>query len=265
MTEEDFKISVSKAKTFQQCAKQYEFSYILKFPKKIHSYHTTGKLIHRALEVFHLAYMNGCHDPYHITMSRAWREAYAEHKENCTPEMKKECWDIVNNYLKMVSTQKRSNITGMPGNVVGVEKTFELQLIDNIIVRGGIDRLQIDDDNVLHVCDYKSSKSTKYLKNDWFQLLTYSYVVLTANPDIKKVRGSYIMLKHDFQYITKEFGIDEIMSVKEKLIGIANQMQTEKEFAPTTSALCNFCDFQDFCPEGKSKAYNKPVFGEVGY
>ncbi len=37
----------------------------------------------------------------------------------------------------------------------------------------------------------------------------------------------------------------------------------EKEFAPNPTALCNYCDYLEHCPEGKSKAYKKNMHGEV--
>jgi hypothetical protein len=42
-------------------------------------------------------------------------------------------------------------------------------------------------------------------------------------------------------------------------------MKTEQEFKATTSALCNYCDFLYDCPEGKSKSFNKQVYGEIAY
>ena len=130
---------------------------------------------------------------------------------------------------------------------------------------GAIDRIQLDDDDVIHVCDYKTAKNKKYLKNDWFQLLTYAYVIVTEDPSIKKVRGSYILLRHDFEYMTVEFDLPEILKVKDKFVEYARQMNTETEFKPNPTPLCNFCDFQNLCPEGKAKSFNNNIYGEVAY
>ena len=262
---EDFRVSVSKTKTFNQCRKQYEFNYILKFPKKEREYHVLGKFCHKVLEVFHQRYQEGCTLPYNKIMGEAWKEAWTEFKEKMTPAMKKECWDLVNKYLKMVSLITPTNINGMPANVIGVEKRFEIPVGDNIILNGAIDRIQMDDDDVIHVCDYKTTKNKKYLKNDWFQLLAYAYVILTEDPSIKKVRGSYILLRHDFEYITTEFSLKQIKEVEKQILEYVEQMRSETEFKPTPSALCSYCDFLEHCPAGKSKAYNQQVYGEVAY
>lgn len=101
---------------------------------------------------------------------------------------------------------------------------------------------------------------------DFFQLLTYAYVIVSEDPSIKKVRASYIMLRLDFEYITTEFEIDEIMTVKDKYLEYADQIRTETEYPPHPTALCNFCDYLDRCPEGKSKSFNNVnTYGEVTY
>jgi RecB family exonuclease len=231
-------------------------------PKKDRDYHTFGKFCHRVLEWFHQQYIDGCLLPYNTTMTDAFKVAWSEFKDNMTPEMKKECWEILNQYLKIISKDKRS---GLPANVINVEKKFDFQISDNLVLNGAIDRIQLDADNVLHVADYKTTKHKKYLKNDWFQLLTYAHVILKDNPSIEKVRASYILLRHDFEYITTEFSKNEILAVKEKYEVYSKQILEEKEFPPTTSNLCNFCDYLDSCPAGKSKAFNQNVYGEVAW
>jgi hypothetical protein len=53
------------------------------------------------------------------------------------------------------------------------------------------------------------------------------------------------------------------MSIKGKFEDYAKQMLSEKEFAPNPTALCNYCDYLDKCPAGKSKSFNQNVYGEV--
>lgn len=259
---EDLRLSVSKTKTFLQCKKQFEFNYILKMPKKDRDYHIFGKFCHRVLEWFHQQYVDGCLLPYNVVMTDAFKVAWAEFKEKMTPEMKKECWDIINGYLRLITQEKKD---GRALSVIAVEKRFDFQIADNLVLNGAIDRIQMDDDNVIHVADYKSTKNKKYLKNDFFQLLTYAYVIVSEDPSIKKVRASYILLRHDFEYVTKEFTKKEILEVKNQYQEYAKQILAEKEFAPTTSALCNYCDFLQLCPAGKSKAYDQQVYGEVNW
>lgn len=257
---EDLRLSVSKTKTFLQCKKQFEFNYILKMPKKDWDHHIFGKFCHRVLEVFHNYYVEGCLLPYNVSMTDAFKVAYAEFRDKMNPEMKKECWEIIDKYLRLISKDKANNL---PAHVISCEKRFEFPIAENIILNGAIDRIQKDADNVIHVCDYKTVKNKKYLKDDWFQLLTYAYVIVNEDPSVEKVRGSYILLRHDFEYITKEFTKKEILKVKKQYEKYAEQIQSEKEFPASPSALCKFCDFLDHCPAGKSKAFGQSIYGEV--
>lgn len=260
---EDFRVSVSKTKTFVDCKAKFKFCYVEKLPRKDWDFHVFGKFCHSVLEDFHKTYIEGCLLPYNITMGDCFKKSLIEYKGKMTAEMKKDCWVIIDNYLKRVSSEKNN---GHPANVLFVEKRFELNVGENIVLNGAIDRIQLDDDGVIHVGDYKTVKNKKYLKNDWFQLLTYAFVIMSEDPTIEKVRGSYILLRYDFEYITAEFTKEQVMGIEQKYIDYVTQMLTEKEFKPNPTALCNFCDYQNFCPEGKTKAFgNNNVYGEVGY
>jgi len=256
----DLRLSVSKTKTFLDCKAKYKFSYIEKLPKKDWSFHTFGKFCHKVLEDFHNAYINGSSKPLNVEMGTAYKSALSEFGAQMDAEMKKECWDIINKYLKIISDDKKNNLSA---NVLACEKPFNFEVVPNLILNGMIDRVQLDADNVIHVCDYKTVKNKKYLKNDFFQLLTYAYVIVNEDPSIKKVRASYILLRYDFEYITTEFEIDEILKVKDKYVEYARQMNLETEFLPNPTVLCRYCDYAPLCPEGKKMLEPSKVYGEV--
>lgn len=265
---EDLRLSVSKVKSFNLCKKQYEFNYILKMPKKEMSYHILGKFCHRVLEVFHQYYIEGCLLPYNVAMGDAFKVAWSEYKEKVNPEMKKEAWDIIDHYLRNVNVEKTTH--GTPANVIAVEKRFEFPIVENIILNGAIDIVRLGVDDVLEVADFKTTKNPKYLKDDWFQLATYGFILVSEQPDIKKIRASYIMLRHNSERLTKEFSVDELLSVKQKYVDYANQIRSEKDFEASPSNLCGWCDFLDLCPEGKEKVNSNPrqsnkVYGEVSW
>ncbi len=265
----NFKLSVSKTKTFAQCKAKYKFSYIDKLPKKDRDYHILGKFCHKVLEDFHLAKMNGSLEPIHSLMGVCFKAAKKEFKGPLlTSEMIKECFDILNKYLQMIYLQEKE---GKVANVIACEKAFELALSDNFILNGMIDRVQIDPDGVIHVADYKTTKKKEYLKDDWFQLLTYAYVMLMEDPSISKIRASYILLRYDFEYLTTEFFPEQIQTIKDQYINYAKNMLGETEFPATTGPLCFFCDHVDSCEPGSQKIAemgvrpSTTVFGEVSW
>lgn len=258
----DFRLSVSKCKTFLNCKAQYNYSYNLKLPKKKHDYFIFGTFCHKVLEDFHNLYLNGSKDPYNVAMSLCFKQATNLYKQDMNPEMKKQCWEIINQYLKIIT---KSNENNKFPNIMACEKTFELNLkgASNIILNGMIDRVQLDDDSVIHVCDYKTVKNKKYLKNDTFQLLTYAYAILLEDPSIEKVRASYILLRHDFEHITVEFKPDEILKIKDKYLNYAETIMSEKEFAPNPTKLCEYCDYNDTCSAGRKMIDPTKIYGEV--
>lgn len=257
------RLSVSKTKTFIDCKAKFKYIYIEKLPKKDWEHHIIGKFCHKVLEDFHNAFiLNQSTQTYHYEMNSAWKSAWKEYKLSMTPEMKQECWDILNKYLKLVSADKACN--NIP-NVISCEQKFEINIENKIILNGMIDRVQVDADGIIHVCDYKTVKNKKYLKNDFFQLLTYAYVIISSDPTIKKVRASYILLRHDFEYITTEFEVPEILTIADKYLDYANQIQLENQFEPNPTILCRYCDYSSICEEGKKICSPSTVYGEVSW
>ena len=256
----DIKLSVSKAKVFADCKRKYKYSYIDKLPKKEYEFHTFGKLCHKVLEDFHRHYIDGGTEPYHTQIGKCFNSALAEYAPKVTPEMKKECYEIINKYLMMISSDKKM---GAAANVIAVEKDFNLVIKDKVLLNGFIDRVQLDADGVIHVADYKTSKNDKYLKNDFFQLLTYAYVMCLEDANIQTVRTSYVMLRMDFKYVTKDFSRKEIMKVEDKFIEYADNILAEKMFRPTPTILCKWCDFLDICESGKALVNPSAKYGET--
>lgn len=263
---DSIRLSVSKTKTFLDCKAKYKFAYVEKLPRKDWEFHTFGKFCHKVLEDFHNAYIeNGSTEPYNVEMANAWRSAWKEYKASMTSEMKKDCWAIIDQYLRKISKPPSDTKIVPVSNILSCEKKFEINIDNKIVLNGMIDRIQIDADGVIHVCDYKTVKNKKYLKNDFFQLLTYAYVIISEDPSIERVRASYILLRHDFEYITTEFTVPEILAISDKYLEYADQIQIEDEFKPNPTALCNFCDYLNLCPEGKTKSYNQNIYGEVNW
>lgn len=262
MEKQNLRLSLSKTKTFLNCKKQYHFNYILKIPQKEQIYHTFGKFAHKVLEDFHLAYINGSTKTYAEEMNIAWKASVEEFKDKLTPELRKECWEIVDTYLKKVYKLKKEN--KMP-NVIGCEKAFEINLREDLVLNGAIDRIQIDPDGTYHVVDYKTTKDKKYLKEDFFQLITYAFVLMQDFPDLQKVKGSYVLLRHSFEEVTFEFSREEILDIKQKYIDYADKIIAEKTFDANVNKLCPWCPYANLCEDYKKSSSKKNKFGEMSW
>src|SRR5277367_2492644 len=145
------KLSVSKTKTFLNCAKQYNYIYNLHLPRKDWHYHTFGKALHAVLELLHKALIEGVQQPLNVLMSRAYRMAMAEYQPKMTKEAIEEVRTILDAYLQKITTDKTTATS-----VYDVEKNFSIPITDRVVLNGMIDRIQIDPDGVIHIADYKT-------------------------------------------------------------------------------------------------------------
>jgi CRISPR/Cas system-associated exonuclease Cas4 (RecB family) len=241
-----FKISVSKAKTYADCAAKYNYSYNLKLPQKNFRFFDFGKCAHQILEHFHLAYINGSEEPLHKVMEIAYKDAMQTYGNKLSTEDKQEIYSMIDIYLQKI-TKTKATIS----NVIAVEKNFNIPITDRININGMIDKVQKDNDGFIHVIDYKTSKSAKYLKKDWFQLQTYAYALWMEDNTITKIRGSYMMLRLGHQMLTKDFTMDEVLETKNKFETYAKSIEEDKLWRTNPTPLCSYCSFLEHCQAGK--------------
>ena len=261
-------LSLSKAKTFESCALKYKYTYIDKLPRKEYDFHILGKFVHKVLEDFHKYYLEGCQEPFNKSILKAYKGALAEYSAKMTAEMKIEVYKMIASYLKRIYSEYSD---GTMQNILSCEQNFRFEIVDEeksiaVVLNGQIDRVQKDPDGIIHVVDYKTTKNKKYLTNDFFQLMTYAFVLLHEDPSLEKIRGSYMLVRHDFEMITTEFEKKEILKVKEKYIEYAKKIIEEKLYKPNPTVLCNWCDHIDICSAGKPMMLNQNMkFGETSW
>lgn len=255
----DLSLSVSKVKTFKDCKAKFHFSYIEKLPKKDWDFHVFGKFLHEVLETYYKKIIAGDDRLPNIILTDSWKAAFINWKEKLNAEQVAEAKQICMEFLQTLNSPEAKP------TVLAVERPFYIDIDGKILLNGFIDRVQIDADGTLHVTDYKTTKNKKYLKNDFFQLLTYAFVMCLDDPSIKRVRGSYILLRHGFEMIVKDFEKDEIMAVEKTFLDYGSTITDEKLFRPSPSRLCDYCDFIDHCDAGQrmtGKTIITPKFGQ---
>lgn len=252
-TDTDISLSVSKTKTFEDCKAKFKFCYIDKLPRIERDFHIFGKYLHQVLENFHNILINSPdrRDNWPLAMDEAWDSAYKEYDSQMTGLQYKEAGEIIAEYKEILKEE------GLP-NVIAVEKPFFINLNNKVLLNGYIDRVQIDSDGMVHVADYKTTKDPKYLK-DFFQVMTYCYALCLEDPSIKRFRASFILLRHNFDYLTQEFTREEVISVAEKFLKAASNIEEEKLWRPNPQFLCKYCDYLDHCKSGRDFLTKKGV------
>lgn len=255
-------LSVSKVKTFKDCKAKFKFSYVEKLPRKDWEHLIFGKFLHEILESFHKQLIENSQAQLHVLMTECFKQSSANWKDKLNVAQKQEAREILGVYLKQITDAKNN---GTMPTILSVEKDFFIDIDGKILLNGFIDRIQMDPDGVLHVSDYKTTKNPKYLKKDYFQLLTYAYVMCLEDPKLEKVRTSYILLRHNFETIIKEYSRSEIMKVEKKFLDYADSIHAEKLYRPSPTQLCNFCDYLDICDAGQNLVNPTSKYGVVSW
>ena len=254
-------LSVSKVKTFKDCKSKFRYGYIEKLPRKEWDFHVFGKFAHGSLEYYHDKILKGDNRLDNEIMTDSFKLAVNDYKNKLLPSQKKEVKSMMLNYLELMRNEKN------PPKILGVEDNFYIDIDGKVLLNGFIDRVQLDHDGVLHVIDYKTSKSKSFLKNDFMQLKTYAFVKCLEDPTLERVRTSYMMLRHKFSKIEKEFTRKEVMEMEGEFLKYAEDIQAEKLWRPSTSRLCAYCDYIDNCDDGKKflNIGNASKFGAIDW
>lgn len=236
------KLSVSAIKTYQQCPRKYYYTYIDKKPKKDWAHLKLGNFVHDALENFHKTASKENTEMGKVgdVMSRVCKAA--AHKYGLSPEQRASAKEMLSKYLEKVRK------TGMP-KVIQNEKSFAIDLGDDVTIRGFIDR--VDEKGAsIDIVDYKTGKS-KYL--DEFQLTVYALAVFHEYPDLNSVVGKYDVLAENSREIPYPISRTDTERCKDTIRKVASQIREEKSWEPKPTRLCSYCDFEAFCPATKKE------------
>lgn len=246
MAEEKDKIiltlSASRVKTYQQCPRKYYYNYIEKLPRKEWPHFDLGTLVHGALEYFHEEFRKDGSDLNLKRMMKVSFKAQRDEMEKEKPLTDKvllEARDLLLEYLGRMETE------GIGSKIISLEQDFDIPLTEQFSVKGFVDRLDLDDDGVYHIKDYKTNKSLKYMEP--FQLRVYGVHLLNENPDIDRFRASYIMMRFGGKHVSYDLNKVDVEKCKQELIKYAERITEEGKWIPKPSRLCDWCDFKDPC------------------
>lgn len=249
------KFSVSSLDTHKKCPKKYHYRYIEKPDVKAEKWAFTelGSCAHRIIELFHERLLKGHVDMADFPM--LMKECFvAGVKEFDLRLLQQDTWmpsgDMPGTMaLKVMIQDYLDYLRGLDElpNVLANEMPYSFKLNDSTMVRGYIDRVDRVSEGVYAVVDYKTSKNPKYL-ND-FQLLVYAEALRRKFKDVKKVYGSYVMLKHKSASKDYEFNSYDMDKCNEKLHKRSGLIYEDKTWVKKPSILCRYCDYRSICQD----------------
>jgi len=140
--------------------------------------------------------------------------------------------------------------------VVATEKEISFELKDGndkISFRGIIDRLDWNDkEKTYEIHDYKTSGSlpTQADADTDDQLGLYHIAVRSLWPDIDRVKLIWHYLLFN-KRIESSRTPEKLAELEKAMILKGKEIEACADFPPKRSALCDWCGFQDICPEWK--------------
>jgi RecB family exonuclease len=253
------RISYSGLEAFTTCPAKYKFQYIdrIKVPKSKEA--VFGTLIHECLRMFHeptrstplseeelLRYFTEKWDSSIYRDSQ--EEAFAFHQGI----------EILKNYY--LQNQ------GLKFNIVNLETPFEVPILESRAqanqqelhqITGRIDRIDKLTDGTFEVIDYKTTKkmpSQEEIDRN-LQLSVYYLGVTNRWPSLQEqnrpVKLTLYYLRHGEKLSTIRTS-QQIEESKERILSLINQIR-ESSFEPRSNPLCDWCQYQPYCPLFKHK------------
>jgi putative RecB family exonuclease len=248
-------LSPSRAADFMQCPLLYRFRVVDRLPQAPSSAAARGTLVHAVLErLFDLPADQRTYDAARALLSPQWEELLGSEPELATlfPEDDGAA-------LQRWLDDAQSLLTTWfdledPTRLEPAERELyvETELEDGLVLRGYVDRLDVSSDGRLRVVDYKTGRSPSefFETKALFQMRFYALVLW-------KLRGvvpSMLQLVYLGNGEVVRYSPDEreLAATERKVRALWSAIAKAAEtgdWRPSKSRLCDWCDFQELCPE----------------
>lgn len=246
--------SNSKINTFLQCAKKYKFQYVDKIETEIENTIEAfiGDLVHRGLEKLYkdlnYAKLNSKEEIIEF-YEKLWEEEYNENilivKDYSSDNYKDKGRQMLVDYYDKYHPFNQ-------GKTIGLETTDYYDLDENYKIHVRIDRLVDMGDGVYEIHDYKTNNQlkTQLEADEDRQLAIYSMGVKEKYADCKEVILVWHMLSFNKEVRSKR-SKEELLKLKQEILEDIKRIESEEEFNPNQTALCDYCAYKEICPAWK--------------
>jgi putative RecB family exonuclease len=244
-------LSPSKVSSFKDCALAFRFSAIDKLPEAPSAPAMKGTAVHRALELL-LSEQPEARTPERAAEclgvalgemrdDPAWEELGLEDPD--TLAFEQDAAGMLERYFRIEDPRRVEP--------VGLELTLESE-IGGVTVRGIIDRLERDPDGGLVVTDYKTGRTPGRAQEQsrLGGVHFYAYLCHRHYGELPS-RVQLMYLGAEPQIISTEPTEQSVRGLERRVEAIWSAVERaceREDFRPKTSALCNWCSFQEYCP-----------------
>lgn len=245
------RLSVSKAKTFEQCKRKFYYTYLLKLPRESNIYSAVGSAVHLVLELFFKRWIESKYlADMHKLMNETWKECQSSKEFDIARQFN--VVDQAKQYVKAYFHYYIDVEFKTEAKPIKCEQSFSLPITigDDLLIEigGFIDRIDEIGPKKVRILDYKTTGKISYL--DDFQLGIYVAAAQAGPYKGYDFEAAYILLKHGNRMRPMENANETYLQHLEQMIVIAQEIDefVEKgEWKPTYSPLCRFCEYRARC------------------
>jgi len=245
--------SHSRLATFEDCAKRFEYRYVLKIPTDTEGIEAfVGKRVHEVLERLYKATERGNVPSlekviyrYHCLFEESFDADRVRIVREATPvEFYRQLGE------RCLSAYYRRHYPFDGDETIGIEQrvTFALDEKREYRFQGIVDRIVRARDGVIEIHDYKTGRrvpTQKQLDEDR-QLALYQIGLADRFPD-QPMRLVWHYLQQD-RKLTSTRTPEQLRYLSEDTMSVVDRIHDETEFKPKPSALCDWCEYNDRCP-----------------
>jgi putative RecB family exonuclease len=248
--------SHSQLSTYETCPHKYRLAYIDKIEvdtEGIEAFmgsrvHDVLEKLYRDLKMTKLNTLEELLTFYHQTWEKNWSETVQIiRKEYSAEDYRRLGEKCITEYYKRYYPFDQGRTLGLEENIffpLGEEKGYW--------IRGVVDRLTLADDSILEIHDYKTSNrlpTQKEVDTDR-QLAFYQMGVGDRWKDIRGVRLIWHYLFFDRE-IQSSRTSEDLKQLCQDTIELVRKIESDRELLPKESPLCDWCNFQGYCPKRK--------------
>ena len=248
--------SHSQLSTYQTCPHQYKLAYIDKIEVETEGIEAfMGSRVHEALEKLYrdlkVTKLNTVEDLlnfYHQSWEKNWNDMIQIVRKDYSAE------DYRHVGEKCITDYYRRYYPFDHGKTLGLEEHiyFPLEEEKDYWIRGFIDRVTLVDNSILEIHDYKTSNRLPPKENveSDRQLAFYQMGVAEKWQGIQEVRLIWHYLTFDTE-IHSSRTPDQLHQLRQATLELIQRIETDRRFLPKEGPLCDWCDYQGYCPKRK--------------
>ena len=248
--------SHSQLSTYETCPQQYKLAYIDKIETETEGIEAfMGSRVHDALEKLYrdlkVTRPNTLEELltfYHQSWEKNWSEmVQIIRKEYNAEDYHRLGEKCITDYYKRYYPFDQGRTLGLEENIY-----FPLEEEKGYWIRGIIDRLTLLDNSILEIHDYKTSNRLPTQENidSDRQLAFYQMGVQGRWKDVQEIRLVWHYLSFDTE-IQSSRAPEELHQLRKKTLELIQKIEADRHFIPKEGPLCNWCDYQGFCPKRK--------------